>query len=152
MTAALGRSPVVLLSGPGQSGKTTLAREFLKPDSENCFDLENPMDLIRLEEPFTALSPLKGLVVIDEVRRRPDVFPVLRVLAGRMEKVCIAGFTLDETGEDELHNPGSGEAFPLHVLQETWMKEVSRKSLLKNDFHATEKFPPIETRRHRRHH
>jgi hypothetical protein len=132
LTAALGRSAVVLLSGPRQSGKTTLAREFLKPDSENYFDLENPLDLIRLEEPYTALSSLNGLVVIDEVQRRPDVFPVLRVLvdrtgssthflilgsasgdllrqsseslAGRIENVCITGFTLDETGEDELQN------------------------------------------------
>lgn len=47
------------------------------------FDLEDPRDLARLAEPMTALAPLRGVVVIDEIRRRPDLFPVLRVLADR---------------------------------------------------------------------
>jgi uncharacterized protein len=80
---ALKRSRVVALLGPRQSGKTTLARQFVAPDSSNYFDLEDPRSLARLEAADTALRPLKGLVVIDEVQRRPDLFPLLRVLADR---------------------------------------------------------------------
>ncbi|MGD1032347.1 MAG: ATP-binding protein [Opitutaceae bacterium] len=81
--AALKRSRVVTLLGPRQCGKTTLAREFVAPDSLNYFDLEDPASLARLSEPDMALRPLKGLVVIDEVQRRPGLFPLLRVLADR---------------------------------------------------------------------
>jgi len=81
--AALRRSPVVALLGPRQCGKTTLAREFLSEESANYFDLEDPASLARLTEPMTALGSLQGLVVIDEVQRRPDLFPVLRVLVDR---------------------------------------------------------------------
>ncbi len=83
---ALRRSRVVLLSGPRQCGKTTIARELLSEGSINYLDLEDPIALARLDEPMTALSPLKGLVVIDEVQRRPELFPVLRVLADRRSK------------------------------------------------------------------
>ncbi len=123
--AALGRAPVVLLAGPRQCGKTTLARQFLAPESVSYFDLESPASLARLDEPMTALAPLRGLVVIDEVQLRPELFPILRVLvdrtpasakflvlgsasgallrqtseslAGRMERVLLGGFTLRET-------------------------------------------------------
>lgn len=80
---ALKRSRVVALLGPRQCGKTTLARQFVPADSLNYFDLEAPLSLARLTEPDTALRPLKGLVVIDEVQRRPELFPTLRVLADR---------------------------------------------------------------------
>ncbi|CUS32300.1 conserved hypothetical protein [Candidatus Nitrospira nitrosa] len=80
---ALRHNPVVALIGPRQSGKTTLARQFVATDSPNYFDLEDPASLARLAEPATALRPLKGLVVIDEIQRRPELFPLLRVLADR---------------------------------------------------------------------
>lgn len=80
---ALRASRVVALLGPRQCGKTTLAREFVAVDSPNYFDLEDPAALARLDDPGLALRPLKGLVVIDEVQRRPDLFPLLRVLADR---------------------------------------------------------------------
>ena len=80
---ALGRSSVVALLGARQCGKTTLARELVPPHSLNYFDLEDPQSLARLSEPDTALRPLKKLVVIDEVQRRPELFPLLRVLADR---------------------------------------------------------------------
>jgi predicted AAA+ superfamily ATPase len=80
---ALKRSRVVALLGPRQAGKTTLARQLVPPESSNYFDLEDPADLGRLSEPATVLRPLRGLVVIDEVQRRPDLFPLLRVLADR---------------------------------------------------------------------
>jgi predicted AAA+ superfamily ATPase len=75
--------PVIALIGPRQCGKTTVAREFLAPGQPNYFDLEDPVAITRLAEPMTALRSLRGLVVIDEVQRRPDLFPVLRVLADR---------------------------------------------------------------------
>lgn len=80
---ALRRSRVVALLGPRQCGKTTLARQFVSPSSLNYFDLEEPQSLARLAEPETALRPLKKLIVIDEIQRRPDLFPILRVLADR---------------------------------------------------------------------
>ena len=83
ITRALRRQRVVVLVGPRQCGKTTLARQIVDPATSNYFDLENPNDLRRLEEPMTALSGLGGTVVIDEVQRRPELFPVLRVLADR---------------------------------------------------------------------
>ena len=81
--AALKRSRVVALLGPRQCGKTTLARQFVPAESLNYFDLEDPQSLARLTEPDTALRPLRGLVVIDEIQRRPGLFPLLRVLADR---------------------------------------------------------------------
>jgi hypothetical protein len=80
---ALRRSRVVALLGPRQCGKTTLARQFVPADSLNYFDLEDVQSLARLDQPDTALRPLKGLVVIDEIQRRPELFPLLRVLADR---------------------------------------------------------------------
>ena len=81
--AALKRSRVVAILGPRQSGKTTLARQIVPPESINYFDLEAPRSVARLEEPETALRRLKGIVVIDEIHRRPDLFRLLRVLADR---------------------------------------------------------------------
>ncbi len=82
---ALSRSRVVVLAGPRQCGKTTLARQFVAEDSVNYFDLEDPLSLARLDEPMTALGLLKGLIVIDEIQLRPDLFPVLRVLVDRQD-------------------------------------------------------------------
>src|SRR5690606_10749440 len=81
--SSLSAVPVTVLTGPRQSGKTTLAREFLREDSPNYFDLEDPVALARLEQPVTSFGGLDGLIVIDEVQRRPDLFPVLRTLVDR---------------------------------------------------------------------
>jgi len=81
--SSLRRAPITLLLGPRQCGKTTLARMVLPASATNYFDLESPSDLARLQEPMAALAPLRGTIVIDEVQRRPDLFPVLRVLADR---------------------------------------------------------------------
>jgi hypothetical protein len=127
---ALGRSRVVALLGPRQCGKTTLARQFVAADDLNYFDLEDPASLARLSEPDTALRPLRGLVVIDEIQRRPELFPLLRVLAdrqplparflvlgsasplllrqsseslaGRLETVLVGGFRLSDLGRAHL--------------------------------------------------
>ncbi len=79
--------PVVGILGPRQIGKTTLARLLAAdwPGTVHSFDLEHPSDLARLEDPMLALSDLRGLIVLDEVQRRPELFPVLRVLADRPE-------------------------------------------------------------------
>jgi len=81
----LRRQPVVGLLGPRQVGKTTVARELADRAGRavTYFDLESPAHLNRLDDTVTALSALRGLVVIDEIQRRPDLFPVLRVLADR---------------------------------------------------------------------
>ena len=141
---ALARSPVVVLTGPRQCGKTTLARTLLHEDSLNYFDLEDPVSLARLDEPMTALRPLEGLVVIDEVQRLPDLFPVLRVLAdrrarparflilgsasgellrqsseslaGRVEHIAIGGFTIAETGAKKSQALWRRGGFPLAYL------------------------------------
>jgi uncharacterized protein len=76
--------PVVALLGARQVGKSTLARAYAeRAGTAAFFDLESPRDLARLAEPQLALDPLRGLVVLDEIQRRPDLFPVLRVLADR---------------------------------------------------------------------
>ena len=144
---ALRRSRIVVLIGPRQCGKTTLARELVPEDSANYFDLEDPVSLARLEEPRTALEGLRGLVVIDEVQRRPELFPVLRVLAdrrgapakflilgsaspellrqsseslaGRIELVEMTGFTLAETGAEAMEPHWQRGGFPLSYLAET---------------------------------
>jgi uncharacterized protein len=141
---ALGRSRVVALLGPRQCGKTTLARTIVDPRSRGYFDLEDPLAVTRLSEPMTALDRLTGTVVIDEIQRRPDLFPVLRVLAdrrplparflilgsatpsmlqqssetlaGRLELVEMSGFALEEVGVPALHRHWLRGGFPLSFL------------------------------------
>lgn len=144
LSEALHRSRIVALIGPRQCGKTTLAQEFLSPDHLNYFDLEDPTSLARLDEPKIALEPLKGLVVIDEIQRRPQLFPLLRVLAdrkpnpakflilgsstpdllrqsseslaGRMETLELTGFRLAEVGENHCAQHWLRGGFPLSFL------------------------------------
>lgn len=144
---ALRRSRVVALVGPRQSGKTTLARQIVPPDSPRYFDLEEPTSLARLAEPMTALAPLRGSIVIDEVQRRSDLFPMLRVLAdrkplparflilgsaspellrqsseslaGRMETITLPGFSLAEVGARTLNRHWLRGGFPRSFLART---------------------------------
>lgn len=76
-------TPVVALIGARQVGKTTLARQVADTATTAYFDLERPADLARLREPELALEGLDGLVVLDEIQRRPDLFPVLRGIVDR---------------------------------------------------------------------
>jgi predicted AAA+ superfamily ATPase len=80
---ALERARIVVLVGSRQVGKTTLARKFLAPDDPNYLDLENPEVEALLAQPMSALRGRRGLVVIDEVQRAPEIFKTLRVLADR---------------------------------------------------------------------
>jgi len=74
----------VALLGPRQCGKTTLANMLLSIEpnflASNYFDLENPLDVERLKNPILTLTPLKGLIIIDEIQRIPELFPVLRYI------------------------------------------------------------------------
>lgn len=158
---------MVVLTGPRQCGKTTLARQLLSENSVNYFDLEDPVGLARLDEPRTALESLEGLVVIDEVQRRPDLFPVLRVLAdrpnaparflilgsasgdllrqsseslaGRIERIAIGGFSLEELGADAAETLWLRGGFPLSYLAAAeadslaWRKNLMQ-ALLERDF------------------
>jgi len=142
--SALKRSRVVALIGPRQCGKTTLAQQLVEADSPNYFDLEDPTSLSRLDEPMTALRELKGLVVIDEVQRKPELFQVLRVLtdrkplpahflilgsaspkllrqsseslAGRIETVAMSGFSMAEVGISFQSRHWLRGSFPLSFL------------------------------------
>jgi uncharacterized protein len=159
LNRALARSRVVVLVGPRQCGKTTLAHELLDEESVNYFDLEDPASLARLDEPMTALRPLRGLVVVDEVQRRPDLYPVLRVLAdrsdvparflilgsasgdllrqtseslaGRMERLTIGGFSLAELGPEAEESLWLRGGFPLSYLADDEADSIAwRKSFI----------------------
>ncbi len=77
--------PIVGVLGPRQIGKTTLAKQVAeqRKGPTTHFDLEDTRDLARLSDPALTLEPLQGLVVLDEIQRRPELFPFLRVLADR---------------------------------------------------------------------
>ena len=88
--------PVVGLLGPRQCGKTTLAHQFKRQHEEKChfFDLEDPEDLAALDNPKTVFESLKGTIIIDEIQRKPDLFPYLRTLIDkekRKRKIIILG-------------------------------------------------------------
>jgi predicted AAA+ superfamily ATPase len=141
---------VVAMLGPRQSGKTTLARQVaasgilpFNPDL-NYFDLEDPAQLDRLASPKLALENLSGLVVIDEIQLRPELFPILRVLvdrtpnpatflilgsasrdlirqssetlAGRIGFVEVTPFSLSETGPQVVDTLWLRGGFPLSFL------------------------------------
>ena len=144
---ALKRSRVVALIGPRQCGKTTLARQIEPAHSSNYFDLEDPASLARLEQPMTALESLRGTVVIDEIQHRPNLFPLLRVLAdrkplparflilgsaspellhqsseslaGRLETIPIAGLSLIDVGAKLLNRHWQRGGFPRSFLART---------------------------------
>ncbi len=68
--------PAMLILGPRQCGKTTLAKHFLKGE---YFDLEKPSDLqIFLGDIEFSLKRVKGPVILDEAQTLPELFPILR--------------------------------------------------------------------------
>jgi predicted AAA+ superfamily ATPase len=138
--------PVVALLGARQVGKTTLAQQIMevRKGPAQRFDLEDPADLARLDDARLALSGLRGLVVLDEIQLRPDIFPILRVLAdrrpqparflvlgsaspellrqssetlaGRIAFHTLNGFHLDEVGPDKLNQLWLRGGFPPSFL------------------------------------
>lgn len=141
---AIRRNPVVVLYGPRQCGKTTLARQIAQAETAEYFDLEDPVSQRRLSEPMLALRELRGLVVIDEVQHHPGLFPILRVLsdrkplparflilgsaspellrqsseslAGRIGLVEMGGFDLGEVGPKDLRRLWWRGRFPRAFL------------------------------------
>lgn len=141
---ALRRSPITLLSGPRQCGKTTLARRVASGRGATFFDLEDPETALRAETLGLALRDLRGLIVIDECQRVPALFPLLRVLAdrrprtarflllgsssselvrdaseslaGRVRHVDMSGFTLEEAGARAMPRLWSRGGFPRSFL------------------------------------
>jgi uncharacterized protein len=90
--------PICAILGPRQVGKTTLAKAYVELEfaqNAHFFDLEDPLDLARLENPMLALESMpQDLIVIDEIQRRPDLFPILRVLVdktGQKKRFLILG-------------------------------------------------------------
>ena len=142
----LSRNRVVGIIGARQVGKTTLARQLIgsRKGSATVLDLESPPDRARLADPMLALEPLRGLVVLDEIQRAPEIFDVLRVLAdrplssarylvlgsaspemlrqsaeslaGRIAYHQLSGFSLSELGEDALNRLWVRGGFPRSYL------------------------------------
>jgi uncharacterized protein len=81
----LGQYPVVAIIGPRQCGKSTLAKHILNSLDEKIYlDLELPSDLRKLNDPEQFLSlNAESLICIDEIQRKPELFPVLRALCDR---------------------------------------------------------------------
>ena len=124
--------PVVAILGARQVGKTTLALQLLEKSKElgERFDLEDPADLARLSDPRLALGDLRGLVVIDEIQRAPDLFPVLRVLADRRPRPA-RFLVLGSASPDLLQQTSETLAgrIAFHTLDGFDLSEVGNDSL-----------------------
>jgi predicted AAA+ superfamily ATPase len=147
--------PIVAILGARQVGKTTLADEVRRGWKQPChaFDLENPIDIARLADPSLALEGLKGLVILDEIQRLPNLFPLLRVLAdrrpvrtrflilgsaspdmlrqgnetlaGRIAYYHLDGFSLEEVGQDNHAKLWIRGGFPDSFVASTNAKSVA---------------------------
>ena len=81
---ALQRSVITAILGPRQCGKTTICRMVGQNHNAVFYDLEDPVTLqVLSQSPMQALSVHEGLVILDEIQRMPELFPLLRVLADR---------------------------------------------------------------------
>ena len=112
----LDENPVGALLGPRQCGKSTLAGELAEQhETHHWFDLERADDRAAFAQPELALKPLRGLVVIDEVQRRPELFQTLRPLADRRGKP--ARFLILGSASPE---PIRGQVFKFHFWHREW--------------------------------
>ena len=134
------------LIGPRQCGKTTLAKQFVEANKEyvsvHWYDLEDPKDLARLEKPMLSLENLEGLIVIDEIQRIPELFPILRVLidrAGDRQHYLILGSAsgqlLRQSSETLAGRIGYVELTPFSITevddsQKLWIRGGFAKSYL----------------------
>ena len=146
LQSLLSRYRVVGVLGARQVGKTTLARQFAQRwrGPTLHLDLEDPRDRALLDEPMLALEKLRGLIVLDEIQQRPELFPVLRVLADRpraSSRFLILGSAspelLRQTSESlagriayyELHGFGLEEVGSRH-LERLWLRGGFPRSFL----------------------
>jgi len=124
--------PVVGIVGARQVGKTTIAleigRSFKGP--VHYFDLENPEDVARLSDPMLALKSLQGLVVIDEIQRKPSLYPMLRVLADDA-KIPRRFLILGSASPDLLKVSSESLAgrIAYHELGEFYIEEIGIQSM-----------------------
>jgi len=154
LNSGIRRSRIVALLGPRQCGKTTLAKDFLKSHHRKAvyYDLESSEDSALLKNPQTVLGAGKGLVVIDEIQRQPDLFPVLRVLADR--RPLPAKFLILGSASPELIRKSSESlagriefiemnGFSLHEVGETkrdalWLRGGMPASFLSRSMHDSQ--------------
>ena len=158
----LSQNPIVAIIGARQVGKTTITYEIEKhwKAPSTRFDCEDPDDLVRLNEPKLALKNLSGLVIIDEIQRKPDLFPLLRVLvdrennkatflilgsaspnllkqsseslAGRISYFNLNGFSLIEVGQENESKLWIRGGFPRSYLAQTDKASVTwRKDFIR---------------------
>lgn len=137
LTKRLNAFRIVGLLGPRQCGKTTLARQIASawPGFEPklaYFDLEDPRDVARLENPMLALSELEGLIVIDEIQRRPGLFEILRVLSDRPDQTA-KFLVLGSASRDLIQKSSESLAGRIHYLELTPLNivEVGERDLKK---------------------
>jgi predicted AAA+ superfamily ATPase len=125
--------PVTAIVGARQCGKTTLARTI---PHNYYFDLENPRDLARLEQPQLALENLNGIIVIDEVQRMPELFPLLRYLCDNQpeQKYIILGSAsqhlLKRSSESLAGRIANFHLGGLHLLDLLWHRGGLPRSYL----------------------
>lgn len=114
---------VVAILGPRQCGKSTLAKQYINDDENvHYFDLESEFDVLRLKEAQLTLSSLNGLIVIDEIQRRPELFPTLRYLVDNTkQKYLILGSAsrdlIQQSSETLAGRIGYIELTPLSLFE-----------------------------------
>ena len=131
----LRQAPVVALLGARQVGKTTLARELASNSDKavTFLDLEDPRDLALLDDPMLTLGAMRGLVVLDEIQQRPELFPVLRVLADRRPlpaRFLVLGSaapTLLQQGSESLAGRIAFHELPALSLDEVGRQHLDRR-------------------------
>lgn len=134
VSGLLSRHPVVAILGARQVGKTTIARQLYgsRKGPKHWFDLEDPRAVARLGDPMLALESLRGLVVLDEVQHRPELFQVLRVLSDRPRTPCrflilgSASPALLRQGSESLAGRISYYELPGFSAQETGLSGANR--------------------------
>ena len=136
--------PVVGLLGPRQCGKTTLARAYAERHPElsvTRFDLEDPLDLAALANPRLALQDLGGLVIIDEIQRAPELFPLLRVLVDRPQNPA-RFLVLGSASRDLLRQSSESLAGRIGYIELTPFSLAETGSAAKDRLWLRGGFPP----------
>jgi predicted AAA+ superfamily ATPase len=135
--------PVTAILGSRQCGKTTIAKQL---QYDHFFDLENPRDEAKFDNPQLLLENLTGTIIIDEIQRKPDLFPLIRYLvdsksnqkyiilgsasrdlirqgaetmAGRIGFYYLSGFSLDDVGTENMNRLWLRGGYPRSYLTET---------------------------------